>query len=411
MNLKYTIISSFDSIYAHKMRSFLTILGILIGVASIIAVMSIGQGATNLIVSEIDKMGASTVIVIPTPGGSDMMDVFYAELLTERDFEALKRTANVPNLESIMPIAIVPGSVRSLNELYRGAMVIGASSEFFGETFNIRPGGGADFTESDIQARSRVAVIGIKVKEEIFGQSDALGESIIIGDVRFRVVGVYPAIGQRGIFNIDELVIIPYSTAQVYILGSNEFDRFVIRADSPSNVDRVAFDVSATLRETRKVNEGDEDFMVMTQQGLRGQIGNVMGILTGFISFIVSIALLVGGIGIMNIMLVSVTERTKEIGLRKALGATRSAILKQFLWEAVILTVWGGILGIIFGAFISLVASFVLSEFFDLSWSFVFPVSAAVLGVGASALVGLVFGIYPAKKAADLSPVEALQYE
>ncbi len=394
------------------MRSFLTILGILIGVASIIAVMSMGRGATDLIISEIDSMGASTVVVVPTAGeGGDMMDVFYAESLTQRDLDGLKRKANVPNLEGIMPVVIVPGSVRRSNEVYRDSMIIGASSEFFGETFNIKPEEGINFIENDIRSRSRVAVIGKRVKEEIFGHSDAIGESINIGDVRFRVVGVYPAIGQRGIFNVDDLVIIPHTSAQTYILGSSDFDRFIIRADDPANVDRVEFDIKATLRETRNVEEGEENFAVMTQQGLRSQINNVMGILTGFISFIVSIALLVGGIGIMNIMLVSVTERTKEIGLRKAVGATNSDIQKQFLWEAVILTLLGGVLGIVFGALISLSGSVIISEFFDFDWKFVFPINSAFLGVGISALVGLVFGIYPAKKASKLNPVEALEYE
>ncbi|MGM0628855.1 MAG: ABC transporter permease [Patescibacteria group bacterium] len=413
MNLKYTLISAFNSILAHKMRSFLTVLGILIGVASIISVMSIGQGATDLIVSEIDQMGASTVVVFPsTDGGVDMMESFYADLLTERDLRAVRRSANVPDVEEVMPVVTVPGDIRHYDEVYRGAMIMGASAEFFGKTFNVSPHRGADFNEFDINSQSRVAVIGSRVKEELFDRSDAVGESVMIGGTRFRVMGVYPPIGQRGMFNIDDIVVVPYSTAQTYILGSNEFERFIVRANDPSNVDRVAFDITAILRETRNVGDNEDDnFTVMTQQSLRDQIGNVMGILTGFIAFIVSIALLVGGIGIMNIMLVSVTERTREIGLRKALGATRKAILGQFLWEAIILTLWGGILGIFFGSMISFSVSLFLSNFLDLDWVFSFPYEAAALGVGVSALVGLVFGLYPAKKAADLSPVEALQYE
>ncbi len=413
MNLKHTVISSLESIAVHKMRSFLTILGILIGVASIISVMSMGQGATDLIISEIDQLGASTVVVVPTAGGGDMMGFFFADtLLTERDLEALQRKANAPHIDGIMPIAIVPAVARSREGSYRGAMILGASAEFFGETFSVYPAQGGNFTEADIRSNARVAVIGSRVEEELFGYSNAVGESITIGETRFQVVGVYPQIGQRGMFNIDDLILIPHSTAQTYILGSREFDRFIIRADSEFNVDRVRFDVVATLRETRNISEGDEDnFMVMTQQSLRNQIGNVMSILTNFLAFIISIALLVGGIGIMNIMLVSVTERTREIGLRKALGATRGAILKQFLCEAIILTLWGGILGIMVGVSISFSAAYVLSEFFDMNWKFTFPVSAAVLGVGVSATVGLIFGMYPAKKAADLSPVEALQFE
>ncbi len=413
MKLKFTIISALDAIAAHKMRSFLTILGILIGIASIIAIMSIGQGATELIIKEIDQMGARTVMVLPsTDGGVDMMDMFFADLLTETDLNALKRSANVPYLEEIMPVVTVPGSVRHRNEIYRSVMTLGASAEFFGDTFNVRPGTGTNFTGQDITGHARVAVIGSQVKEELFDHDNVVGESITINNHRFRIVGVYPKTGQRGPFNVDDLVIVPYTSAQTYIMGTNEFDRFIIRAQDADKVDQVGFDITATLRETRNIEPGDDDnFTVMTQQDLRDTIGNVMGILTNLLVAVVSIALLVGGIGIMNIMLVSVTERTREIGLRKALGATRGAILKQFLWESMILTVWGGILGIALGTGISLAASYLLTDILDMDWPFIVPLSAVYLGVGVSAAVGIIFGLYPAKQAADLDPTEALQYE
>ena len=413
MKLKFTIISALDAIAAHKMRSFLTILGILIGIASIIAIMSIGQGATELIIKEIDQMGARTVMVLPsTDGGVDMMDMFFADLLTETDLNALKRSANVPYLEEIMPVVTVPGSVRHRNEIYRSVMTLGASAEFFGDTFNVRPGTGTNFTGQDITGHARVAVIGSQVKEELFDHDNVVGESITINNHRFRIVGVYPKTGQRGPFNVDDLVIVPYTSAQTYIMGTNEFDRFIIRAQDADKVDQVGFDITATLRETRNIEPGDDDnFTVMTQQDLRDTIGNVMGILTNLLVAVVSIALLVGGIGIMNIMLVSVTERTREIGLRKAVGATRQDILKQFIWEALTLTMIGGIIGIILGSSASWGASMILSQVWAFEWPFVFPIEGAVLGVVMSALAGVIFGLYPAREASRKDPIEALQYE
>ncbi|MFP4539968.1 MAG: ABC transporter permease [Candidatus Paceibacterota bacterium] len=412
MNLKHTLISALDSILAHKLRSFLTILGVLIGVASIISVVSMGEGATDLILSEVEQMGAKTVLVIPSTGSMDITDVMYAELLTENDLDAIKRSANVPNLEDVMPLVWVSGKLKHRDKTYRSAMTIGASAEFFSRTFEIHPDQGRNFTDFEINSRSRSAVIGHRVAEELFERVDVVGESILIDNSRFRIVGVYPKVGQKGMFDIDDLVIIPYTSAQSYLLGHNDFDRFIVRADSVENINKVKFDITNTLRETRQINEeNEEDFIVMTQQGLRDQIDTILNILTNFLAFVVSIALLVGGIGIMNIMLVSVTERTREIGLRKALGATPSAILKQFAWEAIILTMVGGFLGIIFGALISFLTSFVLTHYFDMNWTFSFPLSAAFLGLVVSATVGIIFGFYPAKKAADLSPVEALQYE
>ncbi|MFP4022651.1 MAG: ABC transporter permease [Candidatus Paceibacterota bacterium] len=412
MNLKHTLISALNSIQDHKLRSFLTILGVLIGVASIISVVSMGEGATDLILSEVELMGAKTVLVIPSTGSMDITDVMYAELLTESDLEAIKKPANAPNLEDVMPLVIVSGHLKHREKTYRSAMTVGASAEFFSQTFDIHPDQGRNFTDFEINSRSRLAVIGHRVAEELFERVDVVGESILIDNSRFRIVGVYPKIGQKGMFDIDDLVIIPYTSAQSYLLGHNDFDRFIVRADSVDNINKVKFDIVNTLKETRQINEeGEEDFLVMTQQGLRDQIDTILNILTNFLAFVVSIALLVGGIGIMNIMLVSVTERTREIGLRKALGATPSAILKQFVWEAIILTMVGGILGIIFGALISFSTSFVLTQYFDMNWTFSFPLSAAFLGLVVSATVGIIFGFYPAKKAADLSPVEALQYE
>ena len=414
MKIRHTISTAIESIFDNKSRSFLTILGILIGIAGIIAMMSIGKGATNLILAEIDHLGATTVIVLPGGGGFEeaLVDSFFADSLTERDLQALKKPINVPNMSDIMPVVIVPGDVRFDDRTYRRAVIIGAEAKYFEDTFNIVLEQGNGFSDVDVRNNSRVAVIGSRVKEELFGDVSALGERVTVRDTRFLVVGVYPQIGQRGIFNVDDLVLIPYTTAQINVLGHDNFDRFFVRADDTANVNRMARDIEMTLRETRDITTGeDDDFTVMTQQGLLDQIGTIMNILTAFLVFVVAISLVVGGIGIMNIMLVSVTERTKEIGLRKALGATGGDILRQFLWEAVVLTVIGGFLGILVGVSIALIASFVLSSYVLSGWDFVFPLQATILAVCVSAVVGLIFGIYPAYKASKKSPIEALRYE
>ncbi len=412
MKLKFLISSSLTTIATRKARSFLTILGILIGVAAIIAVMSIGEGATKLIMSEIDQLGANTVTVSPGTMESGFVDFFFVEPLTQDDFDALRRSVNVPNLSSIMAGVIVPGSVSYQARVYGGAMTMGGDAEFFTETYNMAPVRGVNFSDVDINNNERVAVIGSRVEEELFGLDDAVGERITIAGVRFLVVGVYEERGFVGPVDMDNFILIPYTSAQTYILGNNHYDEFYIKVDSADNVNRAIADIRATLRETRNIQPGEsDDFTIMSQESMQKMIGDVMNILSAFLIFVVSIALLVGGIGIMNIMLVSVTERTKEIGLRKALGATNSAILRQFLWEAVTLTVIGGLFGIIFGALISFGVSRILTQVLAFDWKFVFPVEAAVLGIGMSALVGLIFGLYPARKAARKDPVEALQYE
>ncbi len=411
MNFKQTVLTALSGLSTHKGRSALTILGIVIGVASIIAVMSLGSGAQQLIVGEISQLGAETVAVIP---GDDITDptAIFADLLTQRDVDALSVRSNVPDRLEISPIVITSGLVSYRGESYRPGFIIGADAEFFAETFGMYASDGASFTKSDIQAGNRVVMIGRKVKNELFGDSDAIGESIMIRDSRFRVVGVSPAIGQRAMFDIDELVLVPYTSAQTYLVGGSGFHRIIIKADSPDHVNRMAVDIENTLRDVRNLRPDDSaNFSVVTQQGLIDQISTIVGILTAFLVSVVAISLVVGGIGIMNIMLVSVTERTKEIGLRKALGATRQDILRQFLMEAVILTVAGGLIGIALGALVAFGASLVLVQVLVTGWEYSFPISSAVIGVGVSATVGLVFGIYPANQASKKSPIEALRYE
>ncbi|MAG12927.1 multidrug ABC transporter substrate-binding protein [bacterium] len=413
-----TIIDSFkmaiDSLGINRTRSALTILGIVIGITAIMMMMSIGKGAENLILNEIGGLGAETIIIRPgkePTGPSDLGNTLFSDSLKKRDLEFLKRKENVPELVDVMPAIIVPGSVSFEGETF-SPDIFGGSAEFFSQAFGVFPEEGVLFDESDIKGRASVAVIGSKVRTELFGNDSATGKYIRIKDKKFRVVGVLGERGQTSFVNFDRVVIVPYTTAQTYLLGVDYFHEIITKATSPDVVDRTARDIEATLREAHNITDPEkDDFFVVTQQGVVEQIQTILGALTAFLSSVVAIALVVGGIGIMNIMLVSVTERTREIGLRKALGATEKDILMQFLFEAILLTAAGGLVGIILGALFSFGAAFALKQFGGLAWQFVFPVSAMLLGLGVSALVGVVFGLYPARKAAQKSPIEALRYE
>lgn len=261
-------------------------------------------------------------------------------------------------------------------------------------------------------SRSDVVVIGSKVIEHLFGNDNPINQKIKIKGRNFKVIGTLPSTGGGSLFNFDSMVLIPYTTAQDYLLGVKYFSRIIIQTQNDSQVPSASADITRTLRDSHNITDpAKDDFSVQTQQDLANRLGTITSALTWFLVAVASIALFVGGVGIMNIMLVSVTERTREIGLRKALGATNRDILSQFLLEAVLLTAIGGIIGIILGSLLAFLVAIILSKGLGVNWQFIFPWSGAILGLGVSALIGLVFGGYPASQAAKKSPIEALRYE
>lgn len=412
MKFAYSIKTALMGISTHKSRSALTVLGIVIGITAIMIVMSLGQGAQELILAQIQGMGTKTIVVIPgrEPSGPSDAAQVLSDSLKEKDLAALQRKINVPDATRVMPLIMGGESSVYGNETYR--LSIFGGSPAITDLFDLEVSEGVFFTEEDVKSRAGVVVIGSRVRQELFGEQDPIGERIRIKNHAFRVIGVLPEKGQVSFFNFDETAIVPYTTAQDYIFGINYFHRFVVEASSENVIATTVEDIKQTLRDSHNITDPDkDDFFVQTQADLAARLGSITSVLTAFLASVAAISLLVGGIGIMNIMLVSVTERTKEIGLRKALGARDRDILLQFLLEAIMLTVVGGIIGITLGALLTLMATFALNQFLALGWTFVFPINAAILGMAVAGGVGMIFGLYPARKASQKSPVEALRYE
>jgi putative ABC transport system permease protein len=412
MTIKYSIKTAFSGLKSNKSRSALTILGIVIGITAIILVMALGQGAQNLILGQIQGLGSKTIVVIPgrEPKGPADGAQMFSDSLKDKDLEALKRKSNAPTLKAVMPVLFGGETGSWQNETFR--LTIFGGSELMSEIFDLYPQEGEFITEEYVKSRADVVVIGSKVKKELFGSSGALGEKIKIKNRSFTVIGVLPEKGQVSFFNFDEAAVIPYTTAQQYVFGIKFYHRFIIEATSEGAIPETVRDITATLRESHDITDPDkDDFFVQTQADLAQRLGTIMSVLTLFLLAVAAISLVVGGIGIMNIMLVSVTERTREIGLRKALGATNSDILRQFLFESVLLTGFGGLVGILFGFILAALASVILTRVLGFAWVFTFPITAALIGFAVSTGIGLLFGIYPARTAARKSPIEALRYE
>lgn len=406
MNLTESLLTAIDSITAHKLRSMLTMLGVIIGVAAVIALMAIGNGVSASITGQISSIGTNLVSISPDLENSGG----YAPLSLE-DVEALSNPLNAP------AVSQVAASVQGNHEVvFDGTSVqttvSGITANYFAvnnlEEFQVGDG----ITRNDVDTKARVAVLGAGITGDLFDGENPVGKEVKINGVNYEVVGVLAEQGQTLGGNPDDSVYLPVSTAQTRLYpdrtrtGQHAVSSIAVQAASEDQAGAAVTQVTAILRERHGLAAGDEDdFSVFSQTSLLETANTVTATLTAFLGAIAAISLLVGGIGIMNIMLVSVTERTREIGIRKAIGALKRDILVQFLLESMLVSLLGGFLGITLGWLIAQLAGAAL----DLST--VVDMSTVLLAAGFAAAVGLVFGIYPAWRAAGLRPIEALRYE
>jgi len=403
--------TSFSGLAVHRNRSLLTILGIVIGITSVVMVMSIGASAEQYVIGAVQRFGARNVFVLPGGEPQSLMSASATLLndsLVEKDYEDLKKTGNVPNAVQVVPFSF--GNIPVAFESEQRRLTVIGTTEGAQKNFDLGLGEGRFIDDFDVNDQARIAVIGDRVGREMFGSVQPLGQKIRVKDVNLQIVGVLEPQGQGSFIDFDNSIFAPYNVVQREILGVKHFQRLAIEAESEEAIPLVVLDVERTLRENHNIdNPEKDDFSVQTQEDIAESVGMITTILTVLLASVAAISLVVGGVGIMNIMYVSVTERTREIGLRKALGATNRNILAQFLSEAMILTIGGGIVGVLAGVGLSALVTYGARTWGGLELPFAFSGAGAILGVGVSSVIGLVFGVFPAREAARKSPIEALR--
>ena len=397
---------SYGALTANKARSGLTILGIVIGIGSVIALVSIGAGAQSSIESNIQAIGSNLILVSPgaqRSGGGLSAGQGSAQTLTQADADAIKKDITLAK-------AVAPELSRRYQVTAKGnntnTQIVG-TTDTYAEVRKVTVDSGSFITASQIKSFSKVAVLGPTTRDDLFGSStDALGQTVRINKINFKVIGVTQAKGGSGFTNQDDVIYIPISTAQQFLAGASYVTSISVEANSASDMNTMQTQITSLLLARHNIaNAQLADFRVLNQTDIVAAASSVTDIFTMLLASIAGISLIVGGIGIMNMMLTTVTERTREIGLRKAIGATRSSINSQFLTEAVMLTFLGGFIGIIFGWALSLIAT----RFTGIQGKI--TLSSILLAFGVSAAIGLIFGYYPARRAAKLNPIEALRFE
>ena len=394
-----------QSILKNKLRTLLTMLGLVIGVGAVIVMVAIGHGAQSQIESQIKGLGTNLIMVMPGSfsGGGVSQGAGTFNRLTVEDAAKIKSDATL--LAGVSPV------------IQTRAVVIGAAGNWRTSINGVSPdylairdwsvSSGESFTDADVKASRKVALLGATVANNLFPNGGAVGAQIQIGHVPFTVGGVLTARGQSaGGNDQDDVVLMPYTTAQNRLSGNMRLGQILASTFNPNDIPAAQEEIKGIMRDSHKLSDGaDDDFTVRNQTEIAQAATQTTSVMTGLLAAIASISLLVGGIGIMNIMLVSVTERTREIGIRMAIGARGSDVLTQFLVESIVMSVLGGLVGLALGFGGAMLLAHLTG------WTVSTPTSAVLIAVGFSGAVGVFFGYYPARKAAGLNPIQALRYE